>query len=68
VHHPTGIQRAIKVVKKKNMNQLYHEKLLKEIILLKALDHPNIIKLHEYYLDDGQVYMVMELCTGGTLH
>ncbi|PIK47185.1 putative ribosomal protein S6 kinase alpha-5, partial [Apostichopus japonicus] len=29
--------------------------------------HPNIIKLHEDYVDDLHTYIVMELCSGGEL-
>lgn len=31
------------------------------------MDHPNIIKLFEVYEDDKNLYLVMELCTGGEL-
>mgnify|MGYP006105131833 CR=1 FL=1 len=36
--------------------------------MLKFLDHPNIIKLYEYYEDDRRFYLVMELCTGGEVY
>lgn len=32
--------------------------LLKEIQILKTLDHPNIIKFHEVYEDDKFFYIV----------
>jgi calcium-dependent protein kinase len=31
------------------------------------LDHPNILKLYEYFEDDKNVYLVTELCKGGEL-
>ncbi len=31
------------------------------------MDHPNILKLYEYFEDKTNVYMVTELCTGGEL-
>jgi len=34
---------------------------------LQQLDHPNVIKLYEYFEDDTNVYLVTELCTGGEL-
>ena len=34
---------------------------------MQKLDHPNIIKLYEYFEDDKNVYLVLELCTGGEL-
>lgn len=30
-------------------------------------DHPNVIKLYEYFEDDNNVYLVTELCEGGEL-
>lgn len=32
-----------------------------------AMDHPNIVKLHEVFDCQNNFYMVMELCTGGEL-
>lgn len=34
---------------------------------MRELDHPNIIKLFEFFEDDRYVYLVMELCEGGEL-
>lgn len=34
---------------------------------MKAMDHPNIIKLYETYEDRRHLYLVMELCSGGEL-
>jgi calcium-dependent protein kinase len=38
-----------------------------ELQILKTLDHPNIIKFYETYVDYRYVHIVMELCTGGEL-
>ncbi|EER05713.1 Calcium-dependent protein kinase, putative [Perkinsus marinus ATCC 50983] len=38
-----------------------------EIDLLKSLDHPNILKLFETYVDGSNMYLIMELCEGGSL-
>ena len=38
-----------------------------EINLLKTLDHPNILRLYEYFIDDKYIHLVTELCTGGEL-
>ena len=39
----------------------------KEINILKSLDHPNIIKVYEFFKTDKYIYIINELCTGGEL-
>jgi calcium-dependent protein kinase len=34
--------------------------LRNEIELLKLMDHPNVIKLYEYYEDDTNIYLILE--------
>eukprot|EP00917_Polyrhabdina_sp_WS-2016_P023088 GHVP01049994.1.p1 GENE.GHVP01049994.1~~GHVP01049994.1.p1 ORF type:complete len:527 (+),score=116.82 GHVP01049994.1:1766-3346(+) len=59
---------AVKVISKKSMkNAPKKEALLKEVDLLKQLDHPNIMKLFEFFEDSGYYYLVSELYTGGEL-
>ena len=36
-----------------------------EIDLLRATDHPNIIKLYDIYEDNKYMYLIMEECNGG---
>ena len=38
-----------------------------EVIFLRKLDSPNIVKYYETYEDDKYVYIVMEYCSGGEL-
>ena len=40
----------------------------KEIQVLKELEHPNIIKIHEYYIDNKYHYIITELLNGGELY
>ena len=35
--------------------------------ILSQLDHPNILKIYEYFEDEAKLYIVTELCTGGEL-
>lgn len=44
------------------------DELENELTLLKALDHPNIIKVYETYKLNNRKAMVLELCTGGDLY
>eukprot|EP00347_Sterkiella_histriomuscorum_P008716 403344026 len=57
---------AVKVLSKKKLGKLI-EKLKQEVIYLKKLDSPNIVKYYETYEDDNYVYLVMEYCPGGEL-
>ena len=41
--------------------------IIKQINILKTLDHPNIIKVYEFYSTQNYIYIINELCTGGEL-
>lgn len=41
--------------------------LQNEIDILKQVDHPNIVKLHDIYEDEKYFFLIMELMTGGEL-
>jgi len=57
--------RALKTVQKKKIENI--TRLKREILIMKRLDHPGIIRLHEVFEDESNIYFVMELCTGGEL-
>lgn len=62
----TGAIRAVKYIALERMKEKINV-LKKEIEIMKAVDHPNIIMLYEIFEDPKHVLLVMELCTGGTL-
>lgn len=41
--------------------------MVDEINILKDLDHPNIVKLYEFYQDEKYYYLITEYCKGGEL-
>lgn len=41
--------------------------LIKELDILREMDHPNVIKLYDAYENDEIIFLVMELLTGGEL-
>ena len=58
----------MKVVEKKKVSSYEEQqKLICEIQVLRTLDHPNILKLYEFYQDQKNYYIIIELCTGGEL-
>ena len=56
----------LKVINKAK-SQMPPEELQLEIDTLKALDHPHIIRLFEYFEDYNNVYIIMETARGGEL-
>lgn len=68
-HKYTGDLRAMKVINKYSTSLSAEEEaeFLKEIDILKMLDHPNIIKVYEYYNSKRKLFIITELCTGGEL-
>ena len=69
VHHKkSGQFRAMKVIKKEIINlQDDDRKFLKEIEILIKADHPNIIRIYEYFIDEINYYLIMEYVSGGEL-
>ena len=56
---------ACKKLSKLNIKNL--EKFQREINILMKTDHPNIIKLYEYFESANSLYLIMEECYGGEL-
>ena len=68
VHHKLSNQyRAMKIIQCKSISDHHSSTINKEINILKNLDHPNIIKVYEFYQSEKYVYIINELCTGGEL-
>lgn len=63
----TGAPFACKIVKLHSFSAQQKEILLREIDIMKMLDHPNIIKVVGVYKSLNMLYEIMELCTGGDL-
>ena len=60
--------RAIKIIPKKNLLKGINDaNLNEEIYILKNLDHPNIMKLYEFYVDNDNVYIISEFFDQGDL-
>ena len=64
-HRVTKQVRAVKVVSKKKIKNM--EKFQLEIQILQKLDHPNVLKLFEYFDEEKDIYLVTERCKGGEL-
>ncbi len=65
LHVPTREKVAIKIIKKGNCSAL--SRLDREIESLAAASHENIVELREVLDSEENVFIVMELCGGGSL-
>jgi calcium-dependent protein kinase len=64
----TSTVRAVKVINKKHLHNADSlKRFLYEIEVLKDLDHPNVLKVFEYFLDDDRLYIVTEFVEGREL-
>lgn len=67
LHVPSQEYRAIKIIKTENIQREEKFKIFQEIKILSKLDHPNIIKIYEYFNSNSNIYIVTELLSGGEL-
>jgi calcium-dependent protein kinase len=71
----TGLIRAMKIIKKKKSATTSSLpgpgstdlEILNEIDALKHIDHPNIVKIFEFYNSEDAYYLITEYCGGGEL-
>lgn len=69
LHKQTKMQRAMKIIKKESLQLQDDDRtFLKEIEILIETDHPNIIKIFEYYQDNVNYYLITEYVSGGELY
>ena len=72
---------AMKQIKKrrydaKELNVMYNEvKILQKLVrsflsmfVTFVKDHPNILKIHEFYEDNNNFYIIMDFLNGGELY
>ena len=59
--------RAMKQIDKRFLNNIDDSEVGKEIEILKKLNHPYIMKLYEYYVNDDNLFLISELCDEGDL-
>ena len=64
-HKTTNQMKAIKKIQKSN--GLDEKEVKQEIEILKKLNHPYILKLYEYYIEEDYIYLIEEYCCEGDL-
>lgn len=67
-HKISGDRRVCKKIEKQTgTDGMELEDILHEIERMASLDHPNVIKVYEYFEDANAIYQIMEPCGGGEL-
>ena len=58
IHNQTGEIRIIKTIPRNSFKKTQDPRI--EFSILKSLDHPNILRVFEYFIDDYNFYLVTE--------
>ncbi|XWS67130.1 hypothetical protein CRYUN_Cryun05aG0260400 [Craigia yunnanensis] len=66
-HRVHGTEVAIKEIVTGRLNRKLQDSLMSEIFILKRINHPNIIRLHDIIEVPGKIHLVLEYCKGGDL-
>ena len=69
-HKTSGAIRAMKAIKKGSGfedDEDNEEDIINEINILMKMDHPNIVKIFEFYNSKTHYYLITEYCSGGCL-
>ena len=67
IKNPSQI-RAMKIIPKENIVEgVDSSKVIDEISILKKLDHPNIMKIYECFVDKDNFYIISDYCDQGDL-
>lgn len=45
-------------------DKMFVQELQNEIDILRTLDHPNIVRIHEMYSHRNQIFVIMDMCSG----
>ena len=61
----TNLIRAMKIIPKNFQKD--NTEIMREINILKNLDHPNVMKIYEFLEDDKNYYLIEEFCDEGDL-
>lgn len=66
-HRVHGVEVAVKEIVMDRLSKKLQESLLSEIVILKRIKHPNIIRMHEIIEGTERIFLILEYCRGGDL-
>ena len=58
---------AMKTIEKPTKDKTEDEKIMNEINILRKLDHPNILKINDFYITEKEYIIITEFCPEGEL-
>ncbi|XP_016145454.1 serine/threonine-protein kinase BRSK2-like isoform X2 [Sinocyclocheilus grahami] len=67
IHCITGQKVALKIVNREKLSESVLMKVEREIAILKLIEHPHVLKLHDVYENNKYLYLVLEHVSGGEL-
>uniref|UniRef100_A0A8C5FYA6 Serine/threonine-protein kinase BRSK2-like n=1 Tax=Gouania willdenowi TaxID=441366 RepID=A0A8C5FYA6_GOUWI len=67
VHCVTCQKVAVKIVNREKLSESVLMKVEREIAILKLIEHPHVLKLHDVYENKKYLYLVLEHVSGGEL-
>ncbi|KAM3172871.1 hypothetical protein ACTXT7_013651, partial [Hymenolepis weldensis] len=67
-HVFTGEKVAVKVIDKTKLDAPSREHLFQEVVCMKLVQHPNVVRLYEVIDTVNKLYLVLELGDGGDLY
>ncbi|KAM7535489.1 hypothetical protein Aperf_G00000088911 [Anoplocephala perfoliata] len=67
IHMATGVEVAIKIIKKKGLDRAANDRLKREVSILQKLNHPNIVRLLEIIENEEVICLVQEYANGGEI-
>ncbi|KDP27705.1 hypothetical protein JCGZ_19828 [Jatropha curcas] len=67
VHRPTGRLFALKVIYGNHHEDSVRNQICREIDILRGVNHPNVVRCHEFYEHGGEIQVLLEFMDGGSL-
>ena len=59
---------SIKSIYRNTLNETHFQQLVREVKIQSFVDHPGIVKIYNFFVDEDSAYLVLEPCLGGNLY
>lgn len=67
IHIETNEHYAIKIIRLEDLTENEYENVEKELEIHSSLNHKNIIRLYDFFLENNNVYLILEFASKGNL-